>query len=290
MKGRHSEIEIRAMRRAILLLTVMITALALASGVAIAQVVTCPTGANGICVGTDNNDTLNGTAAGDDMRGLKGQDTLNAAADFDLLNGGRGNDTLNGEADNDTLSGDLGDDTLKGGAQDDAYLFADGWGQDRIVDDAATGMFGERLSFSLVNEPITMDLISSPARPEVQSGSNTLNFGPNVSVNEVDGSSKGDTIKGDTSNDFLNGIQGNDGVIGRGGNDTVVGMDGKDTLVGGPGEDDFDAGGGADRIEAAEKVAEPDSISCGGGNDIVFFDQGIDTLLNANACENKRPQ
>jgi Ca2+-binding RTX toxin-like protein len=276
------------MRRAILLLTVMVSALALASGVAIAQIVSCPTGANGICVGTDNNDTLNGTAAGDDMRGLKGQDTLNAAADFDQLNGGRGNDTLNGETESDTLSGDLGDDTLKGGAQDDTYLFTDGWGQDRITDDAAMGMFGERLSFSLLTEPVRMDLISSTARPEVQSGSNTLNFGPNVVINEVDGGSSNDAIKGDEGKDFLNGIQGNDIVRGRAGADTVVGMDGKDGLFGGRGIDEFDAGNGADVIHAADNKAE--NISCGGGNDIVFFDQNVDTFLNANACEDKRPQ
>jgi len=276
------------MRRAILLLTVMVLALTLASGVAVAQVITCPTGANGLCVGTDNDDTLNGTASDDDMQGLKGQDTLNAAAGFDQLRGGRGGDTLNGEADNDTLTGGPGDDDLNGGAQDDTYLFANGWGKDKLSDDAALGMFGERLSFSLVTEPITMDLVSSPSGPEVQSGTNRLNIGPKVSVNEVDGSSKGDTIKGDASNDFLNGIQGNDTVRGREGNDTVVGMDGEDTLFGGSGADEFDAGGGADTIRAADN--EADNISCGGGNDIVFFDQGVDTFLDANACEDKRPQ
>jgi Ca2+-binding RTX toxin-like protein len=278
------------MQPAILLLTVMVMALALASGVAMAQDKACPTG-GGLCVGTDNDDTLTGSDKDDDMRGLMGQDTLNAAAGFDTLRGGRGGDTLNGEADNDTLIGQQGGDALNGGAADDTYQFGNGWGADTISDDAALGTFGERLSFSLVTQPITMDLISSPSRPEVrlvQSGAHRLNFGPNVSINEVDGSSAGDSIRGDASNDFLNGIQGNDRVIGRGGNDTVVGMDGKDTLGGGSGEDDFDAGGGADRIEAADN--EPDSISCGGGNDIVIFDQGVDTFLNINACEDRRPR
>jgi Ca2+-binding RTX toxin-like protein len=276
------------MRRAILLLTAMVMALVLASSVAMAQVVPCPTGANGLCVGTNNDDTLNGTASDDDMSGLEGRDTLNAAAGFDTLRGGRGGDTLKGEADNDTLTGGPGPDALNGGAQDDTYLFADGWGKDKISDDAALGSFGERLSFSLVTRPITMDLVSSPSRPEVQSGANRLNLGPKVSVNEVDGSSAGDTIKGDASADFLNGIQGNDTVGGRGGGDTVVGMDGKDTLLGGIGGDEFDAGGGADEIHAAD--GEVDNISCGGGNDIVFFDQNVDTFLNANACEDERHQ
>jgi Ca2+-binding RTX toxin-like protein len=274
------------MRRAILLLTVVVTALVVASGVALAQVVNCPTGANGLCVGTDSADTLNGTSGDDDMRGLKGKDTLNAAAGFDLLSGGRGDDTLNGEGDNDTLNGGPNLDVLNGGAEDDTYVFVNGWGRDTISD-GTLGMFGERLTFSLVTEPVTMDLVMSPSRPEAQSGTNRLNFVGAVSIGEVDGSSAGDTIRGQPDTDFLNGIQGSDTVNGRGGIDTVVGMEGNDTLTGGSGGDSFEAGPGADTIKAADN--EADSIDCGGGNDTVFFDQGIDTFLNAAACEDKRP-
>lgn len=146
---------------------------------AVAQVVTCPTGANALCVGTNGNDTLNGTIDPDDMRGLKGQDTLNAGAELDSLSGGRGNDVLKGEADNDGLSGDLGNDTMNGGPGDDEYRFANGWGNDRISD-ATQGVSGERLTFSLVTQPVEMDLISNPSRPEARSGANTVNFGSNV--------------------------------------------------------------------------------------------------------------
>ena len=231
------------MRRAILLLTVMVAIMVIACGVAVAAVITCPTGANGQCVGTDNNDTLNGTSDPDDMRGLKGQDTLKAGADFDTLSGGRGNDELRGEADADTLSGDLGNDTMNGGDGDDAYGFANGWGKDRIADNDI-GMFGERLTFSLVTTPLKMDLISSNSRPEVQSGVNTLDFGPNVAINEIDGSSSNDDIAGTNGSESLNGIQGNDTVRGRGNGDDVFGMDGKDRLFGGSGRDDIEAGNG----------------------------------------------
>src|SRR5215210_6336786 len=168
------------MRRAIRLLTVTTVALALACGVAVAQDITCPTGANGSCVGTDGNDILDGTDSFDDMRGLKGQDTLNAKGEADILAGGRGNDIMKGGAFPDTLRGDLGDDTMNGGPDDDEYGFANGWGKDRIADDAAQGVSGERLTFSLVTQPVKMDLISNPSRPEVQSGVNTLDYGPNV--------------------------------------------------------------------------------------------------------------
>ncbi len=272
------------MRRVTLSLMVTIMVLALASGVAVAKVVTCPTGLNGSCVGTDDNDTLNGTNSADEMRGLKGQDTLNAAADFDLLSGGKGNDTLKGEADNDSLSGDLGDDTLIGGPGDDEYKFANGWGQDRIAD-ATQGISGERLTFSQVTRPVKMDLISSATQPEVESGANTLNFGPNVVVNSIDGSSSDDDIKGDNGEDSINGIQGNDTIRGRGGPDTLMGMTGKDELFGGSGEDVFEANEGPDVLRAVD--GEKDDLMCGPGTDTAFFDQGLDDL---QGCEDKQPQ
>src|SRR5918995_2330164 len=158
-------------------------AVLLASGVAYALSVQCDGAGDqdpdpGQCEGTDNADTLNGTANDDDMRGLMGPDTLNAAAGFDTVRGGRGGDTLNGEADNDTLIGQQDGDALNGGAADDTYQFGNGWGADTISDDAALGTFGERFSFSLVTKSITMDLISSPAHPEVrlvQSGTHRVN-------------------------------------------------------------------------------------------------------------------
>ena len=274
------------MRCAIRLLTVMATALVVASGVALAAVVNCPTGANGLCVGTDNDDTLYGTAQDDDMHGLKGRDTLTAAAGFDQLRGERGEDALNGEADNDTLIGGRDPDALDGGADDDTYVFANGWGKDTLSD-ATPGMFGERLTFSLVTNPVTMDLIQSPSRPEARSGNNRLNFAAAVAIVEVDGGSSGDTIKGQADADSLNGIQGSDTINGRAGIDTLTGMDGNDTLVGGSGGDLFDAGPGADKIKAADN--EADDIDCGGGNDTVFFDKNVDNFLNATACEDKRP-
>jgi RTX calcium-binding nonapeptide repeat (4 copies) len=137
------------MRRVTLLLTVTIVALALASGVAVAAIIDCPM-AGGPCVGTNNNDTLNGSSMPDEMRALKGQDTLNAGPELDTLNGGRGNDTLRGETNNDSLRGDLGNDTMNGGLGADEYVFANGWGKDRIAEGGGMVVSDERLTFSLV--------------------------------------------------------------------------------------------------------------------------------------------
>jgi serralysin len=47
-------------------------------------------------VGTQANDTLNGTDGKDKLSGLQGDDTLNGGAGKDILNGGEGVDTLTG--------------------------------------------------------------------------------------------------------------------------------------------------------------------------------------------------
>jgi serralysin len=49
-------------------------------------------------IGTESNDTLNGTAGHDVLFGLKGDDTLNGGAGTDVLVGGEGVDTLTGGA------------------------------------------------------------------------------------------------------------------------------------------------------------------------------------------------
>jgi hypothetical protein len=70
-------------------------------------------------VGTNGNNTINGTAGIDMLFGLNGNNVLNGGAGGDLLCGGNGNDTLNGGVGNDTLDGGADDDTLNGGAGND---------------------------------------------------------------------------------------------------------------------------------------------------------------------------
>jgi Ca2+-binding RTX toxin-like protein len=147
-------------------------------------------------------------------------------------------------------------------------------------------MFGERLSFSMVTQPVKMDLIQSASRPEAKSGRNTLNFSAAILIVEVDGGTSGDTIRGQDDDDSLNGLDGADTIYGRAGSDSLMGAGGNDELKGGSGADSFDAAEGADRIEAADN--EADQIDCGSGNDTVFFDELLDTFVDITACEDRR--
>ena len=60
-----------------------------------------------------------------------------------------------------------------------------------------------------------------------------------VLVENVTGSSLGDTIKGDGQINTLSGLAGNDVLNGRDGNDILRGGLGRDTLIGGAGNDRF---------------------------------------------------
>jgi hypothetical protein len=70
-------------------------------------------------VGTDKNETLNGTTGIDMIFGLGGTNTINGGAGNDLLCGGNSSDTIGGGDGNDILEGQNGSDTLNGGADDD---------------------------------------------------------------------------------------------------------------------------------------------------------------------------
>jgi hypothetical protein len=86
-----------------------------------------------IQVGTNSNNTLNGTKDADLILGLGGNDKLNGQGGADLLCGGEGVDLLQGFAGNDLLDGGNGNDVLNGGAGDHDTLLA-GDGNDVLLD------------------------------------------------------------------------------------------------------------------------------------------------------------
>lgn len=101
-------------------------------------------------------DVLHGEAGHDRLLGGKGNDRLFGGAGNDWLAGRRGDDQLSGDAGNDTLRGgggsDLldggtGEDVLTGGAGSDVFVFAEGYGHDRITDFAPSS--GDRIDLGI---------------------------------------------------------------------------------------------------------------------------------------------
>ena len=97
-----------------------------------------------VIVGTNKNDTINGTPGADMVFGGNGDDTVNAGGGNDLVCGGNGVGVVNGGAGDDTIDGSNGNDILRGEDGDDILL--GGGGNDRLEggnnNDTMTGGMG----------------------------------------------------------------------------------------------------------------------------------------------------
>ena len=89
--------------------------------------------------------TVNAGAGSQIVIGDGGSNTLNGQAGADILLGGAGTDTLTGGADNDILVGGAGNDTMNGNDGNDAFVFATGFGADRINGFDANPLDGQDL-------------------------------------------------------------------------------------------------------------------------------------------------
>ena len=154
-----------------------------------------------IVFGTQNIDTLMGSAAGDIVIGANGND---------ILYGYDGTDALYGEDGNDKLYGGNGNDTLIGGIGND-ILFAEA-GNDRLYGGAGN----DGLNGGAGNDVINGD-----------AGNDILYGG--LGDDGLNGGSGSDVLYGEAGNDILYGGAGNDAdsyVFGIGsGSDTIIDMD-----------------------------------------------------------------
>ena len=91
------------MRRTIVLLATMVLTLLVASGMASAATIDCV--AEIPCTGTQNADTMNGSAEQDSMNGRAGKDLMKGNGSADEMHGGLGADELSGGAANDLVWG-----------------------------------------------------------------------------------------------------------------------------------------------------------------------------------------
>ena len=180
-----------------------------------------------------------------DIGGLIGNVMIARGVSIENATGGSGNDTLIGNAlanvlsggnGADTLNGDAGDDTLIGGAGADSLVGGDGARDRAQYSDAAAGLRAD-LQVASTNTGI--------AAGDVY-----------VGIEDLFGTTFGDTLLGDTGNNIIFGDGGNDNWLdGRIGNDTIYGGDGNDVLIGGWGADHLDGGAGTrDRAQYTDST------------------------------------
>ena len=150
-----------------------------------------------------------------------------------IVNGTNGNDILPsngiGLPGDDTINGFWGDDILIGGDGDD---FLDGGFGFDIING---GKGNDTTSYAFFGGPIVANLATGVvAFPGNSSLTDTL-----ISIENLIGTNRNDSITGNSGANTLNGGAGNDTLIGGNGNDIFVGGAGKDTLKSGSGEDRF---------------------------------------------------
>jgi Ca2+-binding RTX toxin-like protein len=84
--------------------------------------------------GLDGKDKIKGGGGNDIIKGGDGNDKLFGGSGNDDLDGGNGRDNLRGGGGKDTLDGGKSNDTLKGDGGADTFVFAKGYGKDKITD------------------------------------------------------------------------------------------------------------------------------------------------------------
>ncbi|WFW11104.1 heme peroxidase [Citrobacter freundii] len=221
-----------------------------------------------LIVGTNGNNTLNGTAWSDILRGENGNDNLFGGAGDDLLVGGVGNDSLSGDAGQDTLQGDAGDDTLDGGLGADSMT--GGVGNDTyIVNDVGDVVIeGLNGGTDVVRTSLgSYDLTANVEELVFTGNGNFIGTG-NGLANIITGGAGNDQLFGMGGNDQLFGGIGNDFLDGGDGNDNLQGGNGNDVMIGGAGVDTLTGGNGDDILNGQEGN---DNLDGGTGNDIFAF-------------------
>lgn len=268
-------------------------------------------GDNDWLLGNGGDDSLSGGLGDDFLRGGAGNDTIdggggNDVADYSdaigsvtvnlaivgpqLVGGGAGQDSLisiedvrgsnfqdvlEGNSAANTLVGNGGDDVLSGGAGDD--LLVGGEGNDFLNGGDGT----DTADYSEANGGVTVDL----ATVSLQSvgggqGSDVLS-----GVENVVGSSFGDSLAGTIGANVLSGGSGADTLSGREGDDTITGGLGDDVISLGEGNDvvNFSLGDGRDHItKDGFDNTSVDSLVFGNGigsSDVWFWQNGDDLSL-----------
>ena len=219
-------------------------------------------------LGTDNPETLNGTAIDELILGLAGNDNLN---------GGGGNDTLFGGDGNDNLNGQTGNDTMEGGLGNDRY-FVDSFG-DIVIERPGEGTDTVTTSVSII--------IPENVENASTSGTSAINITGNNLNNFMVGNSASNVLAGGAGNDRLQGQGGADTLEGGAGNDILEGQAGADVLRFGVDDGNDTAFGfelGLDKLDFTQlglRFVELSFIESAGSTRIEY-DNGVGGVASVN--------
>ncbi len=249
-------------------------------------------------IGNEGRDSYNGTLcnefvfgleAGDVLSGNAGGDVINGNEDDDSLSGGDGNDTLMGREGNDTLNGGTGNDILSGGKGNDTYIFAEGYGEDTIIDINGKntirfqGLSVKDIRVNGINENDAVirikgkddSLILRDFCKGEEYRDYKLQF-TDASMHATDGDSPFHTIYGDEKDNVLRAVINASFMYGFHGDDMITGSDDNDVIYGNQGNDNINACSGNDMIFGGDG---DDILDSGEGDDFLYGGKGDDTYI-----------
>lgn len=208
---------------------------------------------------------------GDFALGTDGDDTLNGSSTQDIIWAEDGNDSISTGAGNDIIYGGGGNDTINAGSGDDIVYSGDG-------NDEITGGDGNDLLYGEVDD----DIISGNAGNDIIYGG--------IGNDTITGCTGEDVLYGEDGSDILDGGEDNDVLYGGDGNDSLSGGSGDDILSGGAGDDTYNinADHGNDTIydsEGLSTLAFGDELSADDYSLHIDINSGI-SLVNTETEEN----
>lgn len=307
----------RGTRQLILVLTATMTAVLLASGLAVAATLTGTDGGDQIR-GTDGVDEIQGKGGNDTLEGLAGNDRVVGGADNDDLYGGdaagtalAGEDVVIGEHGNDKLYGGPAADELRGSAGNDTVFSGEVPFVRDVVDcgDGTDEAWADPLDSVANNcEKVYIGHQGTGGNDTIDGSDDGDKIWGHEGNDTVSGKGGADAIRGGHGDDLLYGsddssqtsegvsADGDNEIYGERGSDLVVGGPGRDQLQGGAGrdiivqgppsdtsEDRISGGDGNDLVDTANLSASKDIVDCGGGTDEVTADSLDEVSSN---CEN----
>lgn len=250
-------------------------------------------------VGTDGNDTLNGTNTQDVIWAESGDDRISTGSGNDIIYSGAGSDTLYGENGNDILNGGADNDTFYGGAgdelsADDYFLHIDinngislvntETGETISVPDFINMLESYEFIFEEDSQIIgggdSRQIIEGTDEDDTITGGNGFNI--------IRGNGGNDIITGGDNLNFIYGGDGDDTITGGNGTNIIRGENGNDIIHDGSGDSYLDGGEGDDTIYGGDGSDElhgengDDIIAGNAGNDTLYADAGNDELHGDN--------